>query len=316
MLPWRPTWQDGRCRRRSGERLRLPESAPDKAVCFLHGGGYTSGSVNTHRDLVSRIARAAGATALSIDYRLAPENKFPAALEDAVKAYRWLIRRVDPANIAIAGDSAGGGLAVAALVALRDAGEPLPAAAALMSPWVDLALTGESMASLADDDPMNNREEIERMADAYLQGADPKTPLASPVYADLTGLPPLLVQAGSAEVLLDDSVRLAERALAAGVDVTLDIWEEMIHVWQIFAPMLPEGRQAIEQIGAFIRKHIPRHGERWLSDPTDAEDELRGIFIKPLRLRTITAQALEGRRHTRAYTSRQRQRSRPSSTAR
>lgn len=240
-----------------GERLRLPESAPDKALYFLHGGGYTSGSTNTHRDLVSRIARAAGAQALSVDFRLAPENKFPAALDDAVKAYRWLITRVEPSNVVIAGDSAGGGLAIASLVALQEAGDPLPAAAAVMSPWVDLGLSGESMRTMARDDPMNNLEEVQRQAEAYLQGTDPRTPLASPLYADLTGLPPVLIQAGSAEVLLDDAVRLAERGKTAGVDVTLSLWDEMFHVWQIFAPVLPEGRRAIDEMGAFIRKHIP-----------------------------------------------------------
>jgi acetyl esterase/lipase len=193
---------------------------------------------------------------LLIDYRLAPEHPHPAAVEDSTRAYRWLLETgSNPKRMAIAGDSAGGGLTVATLVALRDAGVPLPAAAVCLSPWVDLEGIGESMTTKAAVDPMVQREPLLRMASMYLAGQDPRTPLAAPLYADLRGLPPLLIQVGTAETLLDDSVRLAERARAAGVQVTLEPWEDMIHVWQAFAAMLPEGQQAIERIGEFLRQH-------------------------------------------------------------
>jgi phosphinothricin tripeptide acetyl hydrolase len=188
------------------------------------------------------------------DYRLAPEHPFPAAVEDAVSAYRWLMaQRIAPARIVIAGDSAGGGLAVATLLALRDTGVSLPAAGVCISPWVDLTGSGQSYATRADVDPIVTRDGIDRMALAYLAGKDAKAPLASPLFADLHGLPPLLVQVGDAEVLLDDAVQLAARAKAAGVDATLDIWDEMIHVWHWFFPMLDEGQSAIDRIGQFVQ---------------------------------------------------------------
>ena len=172
-------------------------------------------------------------------------------------AYRWLLSKgTDPKNIAIGGDSAGGGLTIATLVALRYAGEPLPAAGISHSGWTDLANSGESMVTKAEEDPLVDREMLEDMATAYLGDRDRTTPLASPYYADLHGLPPLLVQVGSAEVLLDDPLKFAERAKAADVDVTLEVWDDMPHIWQAFASFLPEGRQAIEQCGEFIRKHM------------------------------------------------------------
>ncbi len=239
-----------------GEWIAAPAAAPERVIYYLHGGYYVIGSINTHRQMVSRLSRAAGARALAIDYRLAPENPFPAAVEDASAAYRWLLSTgVDPARVVIAGDSAGGGLTVATLVALRDAGDPLPAAAVCLSPWVDMEGLGESMTTKADLDPMIQPGDIQEGAKAYLGGADPRTPLAAPLYADLTGLPPLLIHVGSSETLLDDSTRLAQRAKAAGVDVNLQVWDEMIHVFQFFAAMLPEGQQAIDRIGEFIRKH-------------------------------------------------------------
>ncbi|MCX8072806.1 MAG: alpha/beta hydrolase [Candidatus Binatia bacterium] len=235
----------------------VPESEAHRVVLYLHGGGYVIGSIRTHRDLAQRIARAARARVLLIDYRLAPEHPHPAAVEDSTQAYRWLLRQgFEPAAMAVAGDSAGGGLTVATLVALRDAGDPLPAAAVCLSPWVDLEGLGESMTTKADVDPMVQREPLLRMAAMYLGGKDPRTPLAAPLYADLKGLPPLLIQVGTAETLLDDSMRLAERARAAGVDVTLEPWEDMIHVWQAFASMLPEGQQAIDRIGEFLRQRL------------------------------------------------------------
>jgi epsilon-lactone hydrolase len=233
-----------------------PGATEGRVLLYLHGGGYVVGSVDMYRDLISRLARAAGARALGIDYRLAPEHPFPAAVEDATAAYRWLVSHgTAPARIAIAGDSAGGGLTLATLTALRDAGEPLPAAAACLSPWVDLQGIGASMTSKAAVDPFVQKEMIQFMAQQYLGDRDPRTPLAAPLYADLQGLPPLLIQVGTAEVLLDDATRIAERARAAGVEVSLEVWDDMIHVWQLFAPILPEGQQAIERIGAFIRAH-------------------------------------------------------------
>jgi epsilon-lactone hydrolase len=234
-----------------------PGAASERVLLYLHGGGYVLCSVSTHRGLISRIAQAAGVRALGVDYRLAPEHPFPAAVEDATAAYRWLVSHgTAPGHIAIAGDSAGGGLTLATLVALRDAGDPLPAAAVCLSPWVDLEGTGPSNTTKAEADPFVRKEMIQFMAEQYLGGRDPRTPLAAPLYADLHGLPPLLIQVGTAEILLDDATRTADRAKEAGVEVSLEVWDDMIHVWQLFAPLLPEGQQAIERIGAFIRQHM------------------------------------------------------------
>jgi monoterpene epsilon-lactone hydrolase len=238
--------------------VRTPESVDDRVVLYLHGGGYVCGSIDTHRDLAIRLSRAARARVLLIDYRLAPEHPHPAAVEDATAAYRWLLAcGINPRRLVIAGDSAGGGLTVAMLVALRDAKQPLPAAAVCLSPWVDLEGIGESMQTRAALDPMVQREPLLQMAAHYLAGQSPRTPLAAPLYADLSGLPALLIQVGTAETLLDDSTRLAERARKVGVDVTLEPWDDMIHVWQAFAALLPEGQQAIERIGEFIRQRVP-----------------------------------------------------------
>ena len=193
---------------------------------------------------------------LGLNYRLAPENPFPAAVDDALAGYRYLLDHgFEPAHIAIAGDSAGGGLTLATLVAIRDAKLPLPAAGVCLSPWVDMEAKGESMTTRADMDPIASRDALFMMAQSYLGGNDPKTPLAAPLHADLKGLPPLLIQVGDAEVLLDDSNRVAARARTSQVKVTLEIWPEMIHVWQLFASFLPEGQEAIEGIGKFIRAH-------------------------------------------------------------
>lgn len=228
-------------------------------LLYVHGGGYTVGSVGTHRATVARFSEATGARALSLDYRLGPEHPFPAAVDDAVAAYRWLLARgTDPRTIIVAGDSAGGGLTVATLVALRDRGEPLPAGGVCISPWADLECSGASMTTKADADPMCNREGLLGMAAAYLAGQDPRSPLASPIYADLTGLPPLLIHVGTAETLLDDSTRLAERAHAAGVSVDLEVWDDMIHVWHAFAPLLPEADQAIARVGTWVRACLAR----------------------------------------------------------
>ncbi|HKD65547.1 MAG TPA: alpha/beta hydrolase [Candidatus Binataceae bacterium] len=240
------------------EWITAPNADTGRNVLYLHGGGYTIGSIKTHRCLAGWVSRAAQARVLIIDYRLAPEHPFPAAVEDSVAAYRFMLDSgVKPSRAAVAGDSAGGGLTVAALLALRDAKLPQPAAAVCISPWVDMEGTGESMKTKADVDPMVGSANLADMAAAYLGGKDPKTPLASPLYADLRGLPPMLIQVGTSEVLLDDSKRLAERARAAGVDAIYEPWENMIHVWQIFVPMLDEAKQAVERIGGFIREKTP-----------------------------------------------------------
>ena len=232
-----------------------PAAAREGAfVLYLHGGGYVIGSPRSHRHLAAAIAGAAGASALLLDYRLAPEHPFPAAVEDATAAYRWLLdQAIAPERIVIAGDSAGGGLTVATLLALREARVPLPAGGVCISPWVDLTCSGASYATKADADPIVRRTGVEEMAQAYLGATSPRTPLASPLFANLRGLPPLLIHVGSDEVLLDDAVQLAERARAAGVDVTLDIYERMIHVWHWFLPMLDEAQTAVEAIGRFVR---------------------------------------------------------------
>jgi epsilon-lactone hydrolase len=230
-----------------------PNARADRSILYLHGGGYVVGSVRTHRQIVGNLSRAAAARVLSVDYRLAPENPHPAAVEDATAAYRHLLESVEPTGAAIAGDSAGGGLTAAALIALREAGAPLPAAGVLISPWLDLTQSGESMVTRAEADPMVQRDGLQMMADAYVAGADAKAPTVSPLFADLAGLPPLLVHIGTAETLLDDSTRFARRAEAAGVDVDLEVWDDMIHVWHAFATVLPEAREAIDRIGQYLQ---------------------------------------------------------------
>jgi len=236
------------------EWTEAPGAEPGRAIVYFHGGGYVLGSLDSHRPLVTRIARAARARVLSVDYRLAPEHPHPAAVEDGVAATRFaLAQGVPPSGLALAGDSAGGGLTVATLVALRDGGASLPAVAACMSPWLDLTLSGESVASRAEEDVMVTPKDLRKMAAAYAAGGDPRAPTASPVFADLTGLPPLLLQVGTSEILLDDSTRLAERIREAGGEVELDVWDDMLHVWHSFADILPEAREAIERVAAFLR---------------------------------------------------------------
>ncbi len=242
---------------RPAEWLRPPGARTDAAVLYLHGGGYVIGSPRSHRHLAAAIARAAGTAALLVDYRLAPEHPFPAALDDAVAAYQWLLGRgLAPSRVVVAGDSAGGGLTVAMLLALRDRGLPRPAGGACISPWVDLTCSGATYATKATVDPIVTRESVAMMAQAYAGVGDLKAPLLSPLYADLRGLPPLLVQVGSDEVLLDDSLGLGERARAAGVDVTVEEWPAMIHVWHWFLPMLAEAERAVGVIGNFVRTRL------------------------------------------------------------
>jgi acetyl esterase/lipase len=232
-------------------------SSGDGVVLYLHGGGYCIGSMATHRAMAARFAAAGRARVLNVDYRLAPEHPHPAAVDDAVAAYRWLLGTgVAPEQVVIGGDSAGGGLVLAALVALRDGGDPLPAGGFCLSPWVDLECAGETFDTKADVDPMCSREGLGEMAAAYAGGHDLRSPLVSPLHADLTGLPPLLIHVGTAETLLDDSVRLAERARAAGVEVHLEAWDDLVHVFQAFAPMVPEAVEAIDGIGTFVQERL------------------------------------------------------------
>jgi acetyl esterase/lipase len=228
-----------------------------RVILYLHGGGYASGSIASHRSMVSFLGVAAGARTLALDYRLAPENRFPAACEDALIGYRFLVDSgIAPSRIVLAGDSAGGGLVMATLLSLRDAGAPMPAAGFTISPWVDLVNVSDSMDAKAAVDPMIAKPYLDDLAANYLQGADPRTPRASPLYADLHGLPPLLIQVGTAETLLDDATRLAARAALADVHVTLSTWPGMIHVWHLFHARLAEARAAIAEAGAWMKAAI------------------------------------------------------------
>lgn len=243
--------------KRPAEWLTPPGVRTDAVVLYLHGGGYVIGSPRSHRHLAAAIARAAGTRALLLDYRLAPEHPFPAALEDAVAAYQWLLRTgIAERRIVVAGDSAGGGLTMATLLALRDRGLPAPAAAVCISPWVDLTNGAASYKTKASVDPIVTVDGITQLAQAYIGTGDPKQPLVSPLYADLRGLPPLLIHVGSDEVLLDDALGLASRARTAAVDVTLREWPQMIHVWHWFLHMLDEADQAIAEIGAFVKARV------------------------------------------------------------
>ncbi len=231
-----------------------PGADASRVLLYLHGGGFSVGSIISHRAMVTETGRSAGVRTLAIDYRRTPEHPFPAALDDALQAYDWLLRQgVDPGRIALGGDSAGGGLTLAVMVALRDRGLPLPACGWCISPWVDMEARGESYATKAAIDPMISKEYILELAGWYLGGTEPRTPLAAPVHADLKGLPPLLIQVGSAETLLDDSIQIAARAGAADVRVTLEIWPQMIHAWPLFYQQLTDGRRAIAAAGSFIR---------------------------------------------------------------
>jgi acetyl esterase/lipase len=225
-------------------------------VLYFHGGAYAVGTAALFRDFTWRIGAAAGACVLYFDYRLAPEHRFPAALEDAVAVYRWLAGRLDPGQIAFVGDSAGGGLALATLHKLRDEGIALPGAVVAVSPWTDLALTGPSLRSNAAADPMLNVAQLPALADSYLAGADPRHRYASPLYGDASGLPPTLIHVGSDEILRDDSIRMAEKLRVAGCDVEIEVWPRMPHAWHHYARILPEGRRAIERIGAFLRDKL------------------------------------------------------------
>lgn len=232
-----------------------PKSGPnDVVLLYLHGGGYVFGSIDTNRDLINRITLAAGCQTLAINYRLAPEHPFPAAVEDCVKALQWLLEQgVSPDRIVIGGDSSGGGLALASMLSQRDAGGQLPAAATIVSPWVDLELKGETVTS-HERYSWGNRAYLQRWASEYLQNADPRDPLASPVYADLHDLPPMLVQVGARELLASEVDTFADNAQSAGVEVTLTRYDDAVHGFQLMASLFPQGVSAIDEMGRFVRE--------------------------------------------------------------
>ena len=245
---------------------------PGPVILYFHGGAYAVGTAASSVGLASDLARHAGARLVSVDYRLAPEHPYPAALEDAVAAYRGLLASgMSPSAIAFAGESAGAGLVAATLVALKRAGLPLPSAAVMMSPWVDLTLSGDSMSDRAALDPALTPEGLRRRASDYVGAGDPADGRLSPIFADLTGLPPLLVQVGSHEILLDDATRLAARAAAADVAVTLQVTPQVPHVFQAFASMLDEAGVALAGAGDFLRAHLAADAADVLGEPLTVE---------------------------------------------
>jgi acetyl esterase/lipase len=250
-----------------------PEGAvPGAVVLYLHGGGYCTGSLDSHRGLAGRIALASGCAVATLEYRLAPEHRFPAAVDDATAAYGELLASgIRPERIAVAGDSAGGGLTVATLLALRAGGSPLPGAAVCLSPWVDLTQSSPSYTELADVDPMVSKSGLDEMAGAYLGGTDPRQPLASPLFAeDLGGLPPVHIEVGAREVLLDDATRLAGRIRDAGGRADLTVWPELIHVFQAFpGPLVPEADESIAAVGTFLAGRLRTAGGSPGARPTD-----------------------------------------------
>ena len=270
----------------AGTWVTCTSSHPRRVVYYLHGGGYVSGSPHTHHVLIEELARSCSARVLALDYRLAPEHPFPAALVDVWSGYWWLLTTgVLPQEIIVMGDSAGGGLSIALLIALRDAGVPLPAGAVCLSPWLDLTAKSNSVHTNAETDYLSHAAMV-ASGHMYLNGIDPHTPLASPIFADLRGLPPILLQVGTAEMLLDDAVTFARRATAAGVDVELQLWEDMFHVWHFLFNLLPDARQAINSIGRFVRSHVHSTsqistGEATMSWDTSPGPELVGEVSAP-----------------------------------
>jgi epsilon-lactone hydrolase len=248
-----------------GEWSIAPGSNPSCVLLYFHGGGYCSGSILSHRRLVTEAGRAAKARTLAIEYRLAPEHPFPAALDDALSAWRFLEQKgVSAEQIAVGGDSAGGGLTVALINRLKEAGERIPGCAWLISPWTDLALSGSTLATKDDVDPIIHKAYLAELVEAYLpRNFDSRDPRVSPLYADLGGLPPTLIQVGSCETLLEDSTRFAAAAGAAGVAVTLEVWPNMIHAFPMWNAHLAPGREALANAGDFIRRQIG------LEDPSD-----------------------------------------------
>jgi len=249
-------WENVRAGNVDALWVRAANAEDDATIFYLHGGAYSMGSAQTHLGLTGQLSELSSLRVLSVDYRLAPEHPHPAAIEDAICAYRWLLAQGVPTrSIVVGGDSAGGGLAFATLLELRRLNIDLPAAAFAISPWVDLAHTGETMKTKADEDPMFTAAGMDYMARLYANGADLRSPLISPLYADLRGLPPVLIHVGTCEMLLSDARRMAERLAEAGVDCTLKEWEGLFHVFHS-AVYLPEAKAANEEIAAFIRKHL------------------------------------------------------------
>jgi len=235
------------------ELIESPDSNAG-TILYLHGGAYALGSINTHRELVARLVIATKYNALAIDYRLAPENPFPAALEDTLLAYKWILSKgIDPSRVIIAGDSAGGGLAIATLIALRDKGIPLPAGAFCFSPWLDLTLSGDTIAKNGKHDPILSSSILKMYAQYYTGKNKASNPLISPLFADLRNLPPVYIQSGMNEILLDDSIRFCEKAQRSGVDATLETWEDMFHVFQLFS-FLPEATDAINHVVDYLNR--------------------------------------------------------------
>jgi monoterpene epsilon-lactone hydrolase len=237
----------------------VPEGSSQNTsvLYYLHGGGYISGSAKTNRPLTIPLARMLKRRTFSLDYRLAPENRFPAAVEDAIAGYRWLVSSgIDPGSICVAGDSAGGGLTLALSIALRDRGEKLPACLVCLSPWTDMTGSGESIATNSERDPMFAGEDIPRYAAAYLGNKSPRDPLASPLFADLAALPPILIQVARNEVLLDDARALHEKVIAAGGSSELRIFDCAFHGWHFGTPFVPEARRALQDITEFVRRQL------------------------------------------------------------
>jgi acetyl esterase/lipase len=239
------------------EWMMPAQAERDKVIFYVHGGGYVLGSIQAHRAIVAKFVKGSGIGAFVFDYRLAPEHTFPAAIDDSLKAYRFLLAEgIRPANIICVGDSAGGGLCLATLLALKDQDIPLPAAAVVLSPWTDLKNTGESFQTKAQVDTITWKEAQTVFSKYYAGDNDPGLPWISPLYGDLHGLPPMLIYVGGDELLLDDSTRFAKKAKDAGVDVTLKVGEGMFHCYPACAPLFPEASQAMAEICAFIKKHI------------------------------------------------------------
>ena len=241
-----------------GEWSTVPGSDDSRVLMFFHGGGYCSGSIVSHRWMVSEAGRAAGVCTLAVGYRLAPEHPFPAAFDDALTAWHFLQRQgIAPERVAVGGDSAGGGLSLALTMRLRERNEQLPACLWLVSPWTDLTMSGSTLVTKDAVDPLIHKDYLGELADAYLHGAtDRKDPHVSPLFGDLAGLPPMLIQVGSDETLLDDAVRLAAAAGAAAAPVTLEVWPHMIHAWHLWNAQLEAGRLALGSAGRFMHEHL------------------------------------------------------------
>jgi len=246
----------------NGVNVKLIKSADvrsDRSILFCHSGGYVMGSLHSHLGFVSRVGKAARAPVFFVEYRLAPEHIYPAAVEDTINAYRWLLDSGrDPSTITFVGDSAGGTLVIAALLKAREENIPMPSSAVLLSPFADLTASGDSLIEKDAVDLQASTEMVKVLADLYLGGTDPSAPEVSPVYADLAGFPPLLLHVGTHEALLDDTLRLVRRAAIADVSVTMKAWPRLQHQWQLYAGMFEEGQESIDEAGEFIRQHFDR----------------------------------------------------------